>query len=199
MIINTGELSSNCSKLKSKLFSVLNGLITADYISKGGDPDVTKFHDFITLFREDLDLEYLSNETEPSICNDIPHHIHLEIAYAQIEPIEHMPIDNIVGAAVRYKTLNRSHHCYSSHSNECESIVFPLTSSVNFVRLNLSSVKVKRYWYLGDVDYCKREFCWEEILYPFTSVFTSDTAYDVYIWSLSIVIALTVVLLIPTS
>lgn len=185
--VNSQHLEDNCTLLKSDLMNLFKDLVQAQYISKGGNPNLKNISDFIKVTSDNSSDNLLTETSET--CYDLPYHHHIEIAYTESERLNDRSVLMIVNSFVKYYTKSWTPYC---SMEECYSqkIIFPLTSDVNFVRIPSKKKKTKRFWDYGEIEYCNREICFEEMFFPFTDSFQSDLIFHVSFWSIMILLFL---------
>ncbi|XP_023218614.1 tectonic-2-like [Centruroides sculpturatus] len=186
--VNIHHLQDNCTSLRWDLMNLFKDLYQANYISKGGNPDLENISDFLKIIVSNLNESEDSERGTLETCHDLPYHLQVQIVYAEVGRINGRSIWRILGSFVKYHLKSWTPHCSINGCGVEDIPSFPLTSSVNFVCAPWKTKRTKRFWDYGEIEYCNREICFEELFYPFAASFRSDLVFHVSFWSVMILL-----------
>ncbi|XP_076367372.1 tectonic-2-like isoform X1 [Tachypleus tridentatus] len=180
------EQLRNCEHLRKKVIDYQSQLFKAEYLSRGGNPDVTNLNDFVKVIR-DISSESNSKESRLTLitnhslwCSQIIQHVQLDVIYSETLGTKGIKVYRIVGARIRYEKGTWKPLLFSTGIHR-----FIITSGVTFVKMSDQSHKdIKRFWVRKSPYFCNREMCWEEMLFPLTESFSGDPETYVLGWTL---------------
>ncbi|XP_045171552.1 tectonic-2-like isoform X2 [Mercenaria mercenaria] len=204
LMLNHAEFS-DCLGLRKLIINRLNNLMPSDLIGRRGYNDQANRGYWLPVLRDDLTPQCILSEYFPlglspvdnrtGICYNITSGIHLEIFYGVTGKSNSFPIYEILGSKVSYSNTTWQVRCSGPAGGVCQgtnSQPFYLTSSVRFIEIPPQTPEpVSRYYETPreeDKQLCPGDICWDNLFYPFTRRYNSDSREYVFgMVSLSII------------
>lgn len=196
LLLNLAEFS-DCSGLRKLIINHLNRLMPSDLIGRRGFNDRTNRGYWLQVLREDLSSNCIQSEYFPlglsptdnrtGVCYNITNGIHLDIFYGVTGKSNSFPIYEILGSKVSYSNTTWQVTCSGPAGGVCQgtnSQPFYLTSSVRFTEiLPQTPAPVSKYYEVPreeDKELCPGDRCWDNLFYPFTGRYNSESREYVF-------------------
>lgn len=190
--LTAAELLGDCDGLRRLLINRLNNLLAADRIGRYGNNNPYDSTHWITFERGNLsyvcerpenltDADVIARESS-GMCTDVVTGIMLEIMYAETGRSNNQPIYEVIGAHVSYTNITLNMTCGTSGDAACQGTgvqAFPIYSGVNYVKVAAQTPVRLDKWEEEYPDYCNRDVCWEELIYPLSSAYDGDTQFAI--------------------
>lgn len=188
---------SDCSGLRKLIINRLNSLMPSDLIGRRGYNDPNNRGYWLRVLRENLAetcqlAEYFPLGLSPvdgrtGVCFNMTDGIHLEVFYGVTGNSNNYPIYEILGSKVSYSNSTWSLTCSGPAGRACtrsSTQPFYLTSSVRFTQIPPQTpVPVSKYYATpreDDKELCPGDRCWDNLFYPFTGRYMSDSREYVF-------------------
>ncbi|KAL4223631.1 Tectonic-2 [Mactra antiquata] len=196
LMLNITEFS-DCSSLRKLILNRLNATMPSDLIGRRGYNDPFNRGYWVKVLRDDLSQYCLESEYFPvglspidnrtGICYNMTNGISLEIFYGETGQSDKLPIYEILGSKVSFSHTEWKVSCSGPAGSVCSGSAtqpFYLSSSVRFTQIPPQIPEpVSRYYEVPreeDKELCPGDRCWDNLFYPFTHRFKSESREYVF-------------------
>lgn len=168
-----------CDLLRERVASLQANLVTATHVARNGNPDSLTLADWVNITFLTPNLGQPSEDTDGS-CSGILSHLHVHVRSYVSDTVEGVPQEDIQAVDVSYTESTWRLACGGGAPGGClypeVSQTFPLTSSVSFTSLLISTGPPKTRFQMNFTEYdCDRNaVCWPELAFPLTRYYTGE-------------------------
>ncbi|XP_040898453.1 tectonic-2 isoform X2 [Toxotes jaculatrix] len=170
---------TQCDLLRETVTSLQAALTTATYVARSGNPNPLTLTDWMNISFVTLNSSTAMEDTASS-CYGIPSHQHIRVWSLITGMVEGVPQRDIRALQVSYSLSTWELDCGGSDVFPCvdpaETQLFPITSSVTFTDIPISTGPPKTRFQINFTEYdCNRnDVCWPELAFPITKYYTGE-------------------------
>ncbi|XP_026198338.1 tectonic-2 [Anabas testudineus] len=170
---------TRCDLLRETVTSLQAALVTATYVAKIGNPDPLTITDWVNISFVTLNSSTRMEDTTSS-CYGIPSHQHIHVWSFITGMVQGVPQRDVHALQVSYSLTTWALDCGGGAASPCmdpmETQLFPITSSVTFIDIPVSTGPPKTRFQINFTEYdCNRnDVCWPELVFPITKYYTGE-------------------------
>ncbi|XP_056312829.1 tectonic-2 [Danio aesculapii] len=170
---------TQCSLLRERVRSVLDGLVTATLVSTSGKPDFYNLTDWVNITTSQQNQSQ-SAEGSKGECSAVPTHLHIHVKSSIMGRVQGVPQMFIQSMQISFLESTWRIECGLGTMDPCLNPElmqnFPVTSSVTFTDLSLYSQPPRSRFSINFTEFdCDRnDVCWPELAFPLTTYYTGE-------------------------